>query len=110
MEILHKPQKTVLNNDVPGIISDLFNRLSSESHHGNILVSHSLSYLATSRHGLSEDEIIDVLSRDNDVLDDFIKRSFHAPPEEKLPVVLWSRLYFDLEPYLSEYGTGDVSL
>ncbi|MGQ0701897.1 MAG: hypothetical protein ACT4PM_02040 [Gemmatimonadales bacterium] len=28
-------------------------------------------------------------------------RKYHRPPEEKLPPVIWSRLYFDLEPYLT---------
>jgi Tfp pilus assembly protein PilF len=103
-------QETVLSSDINGIISELFKRLSSNSNHGNVLVSHSLSYIASSRHGLSEDEIIDILSKDENVLDDFKRRSFHTPPEEKLPVVLWSRLYFDLEPYLTEHNIGNLSL
>jgi hypothetical protein len=33
-------------------------------------------------------------------------RTFHAPPEKRLPIVIWSRLYFDIEPYLAVSTTG----
>ena len=62
------------------------------------------------KNGLSEDEMIDVLSRDKDVFGDFQKRSFFKPPEQKLPVVVWSRFFFDLEPYLNERSADGTSL
>ena len=38
---------------------------------------------------------------------DFHTRSPKSPPVDRLPVVVWSRLYFDLEPYLAEHkGVG----
>ena len=63
--------------------------------------------MAASRFGLSEDELLDALSRDKEVLDDFRERTEKVRgevelPEGRLPVVIWSRLFFDLEPYLSE--------
>jgi hypothetical protein len=33
---------------------------------------------------------------------DFSRRALHTPPERRLPVIAWSRLFFDLEPYLAE--------
>jgi hypothetical protein len=99
-----------LNPDIPGLIRDLFARLSSETNHGEMMVSRSLSYMAAGKNGLSEDELIDVLSRDKEVFEDFKKRSYHQPPEQRLPVVVWSRLYFDLEPYLSERTADGASL
>jgi hypothetical protein len=75
-----------------------------------MLVSRGLGYLGASRSGLSEDELIDVLSADGDVLRDFEKRAKHEPPEPRLPVVVWSRLYFDLEPYLGERTADGASL
>ena len=62
------------------------------------------------KNGLSEDEMIDVLSRDEEVFDDFRKRSFFEPPEKRLPVVVWSRFYFDVEPYLNERSADGASL
>jgi NACHT domain- and WD repeat-containing protein len=143
-----------LKPDIPGIISDLFKRLSSDSAHGPILLSRSLMYLVTAKNGLSEDEIIDVLSRDKDVFCNFMNRARSEPTEIieiinnflakeenhqkgdlfkelqmdsafcerifrlirkeeidlKIPISIWSRLYFDLEPYLSEKRADDSVL
>jgi len=99
-----------LNPEVDGIIKQLFARLSLEAVHGKTLVSHALAYLRAGKNGLSEDEMIDVLSRDKDVFGDFHERSFFEPPEEKLPVVVWSRFYFDMEPYLNERSADGTSL
>lgn len=104
------PDQTVLGDDIPNLIHDLYSRLSSDSDHGNIMVSHTLGYLAASRQGLSEDELIDVLSEDEEVLPDFKRRSPKSPDVDRLPFVVWSRLYFDLEPYLTYRKAGDVSL
>jgi hypothetical protein len=99
-----------LDPDVAGIIRQLFARLSQEAVHGKILVSRALAYLRAGKNGLSEDEMIDVLSRDEEVFGDFQKRSFFRPPEHRLPVAIWSRFSFDLEPYLNERSADGASL
>lgn len=99
-----------LPHDVPGLIRHLFARLSSDANHGAMLVSRSLAYLAAARHGLTEGELIDVLSADDEVFRDFMARARHEPPEKRLPVVVWSRLYFDLEPYLTERSGDGTAL
>jgi hypothetical protein len=75
-----------------------------------VLVSRSLGYLAAAKNGLSEDELLELLSRDQDVFENFMQRAHHTPPEQRLPVVVWSRLYFDLEPYLSERAADGAQL
>jgi hypothetical protein len=105
------PKDTALSPDIPGIIrDDLFTRLASPANHGEMLVSRSLGYLVAAKNGLSEDEMLDVLSEDTDVLADFKRRSPRSPHVERLPVVTWSRLYFDLEPYLTERTADGASL
>jgi len=99
-----------LTPSIPGIIRQLFGRLSSDTNHGEMVVSRSLGYLAAAKNGLSEDEMLDVLSLDEDVRADFKDRAKHTPPEERLPVIVWSRLYFDLEPYLTERSADGASL
>jgi hypothetical protein len=94
--------------DIPTLIEQLYDRLSSPANHGATIVSRSLGYLAAGKNGLTEDELIDVLSRDPQVLEEV--RKFHRPPEEKLPVVIWSRLYFDLEPYLTQRSADETTL
>jgi hypothetical protein len=144
---------------VRGIIREnLLGRLAHHDTHGRPLVSRALGYLAASRHGLAEDELIEVLSRDPELYTWFLLGAEHLPqdlvqraeqrwfdrlpdgetpdvdPGKRdsevigrlkllrddqarlrtflteeislaglhLPVVLWSRLFFDLEPYLTE--------
>lgn len=99
-----------LSSDTLGVISDLFERLSMDANHGKTMVTHSLGYLAAAKNGLTEDELLDVLSLDEEVMQDFIQRAFHEPPEKRLPPVVWSRLYFDLEPYLTERSADGTHL
>ena len=91
-----------LSPDIPGIIKNMFARLEAERNHGRLLVSRALGYLAASRHGLIEDELLDVLSADKEVMADFRKRSPRSPTLERLPVVVWARLFADIEPYMTQ--------
>lgn len=99
-----------LSPDIHGILQDLFWRLSQEANHGALMVSRSLGYLAAARHGLSEDEILDVLSMDEEIGRDFKRRSPLSPEYKRLPVVIWSRLYYDLEPYMTEINADGTTL
>jgi hypothetical protein len=91
-----------LGEGVAGIIDTLFARLASNANHGQVLVERSLGYLAAARYGLTEDEVLDVLTDDDAVWSDFDQRKHHEVSERRLPVVVWSRLSLDLEPYLTE--------
>ncbi len=158
-----------LAQGIPGIIrQNLLSRLGQEDKHGEMLVSHVLGYLAASRYGLAEDELVDLLSRDVKVYAWFLRNVFHTPQDiliatvkylrdrgelptdgnlmskreeeltaqrwlegvradsreleaflsevlakpqgPRLPVVLWSRLFFDLQPYLSSTQAGGSPL
>lgn len=56
-------------SDIPGLIRAMFRRLMAD--HGQMLIDRALGYIAAARHGLSEDELLDVLSTDKEVFDDF---------------------------------------
>jgi hypothetical protein len=108
-----------LADDIRGVIREnLFNRLDDPNNHGELMVSRSLGYLAASRYGLGEDEMIDVLSRDDElyghVQEEARKARQELPPivagQQRLPVAMWSRLYLDLEPYLTERVSEGVPL
>lgn len=144
-----------LPDRVREMVAVTFARLADQDRHGRVFVSHALGYLAASRHGLSEDELVDVLSRDPDVYADFLRQAQHVPPDlaaavarsgrseelaawlaelrtetstvparlrdfleellasprgPRLPVVLWSRLAFDLRPYLALRVTEGADL
>jgi hypothetical protein len=75
-----------------------------------MLVQRAVGYLAAARNGLTEEELLDVLSADPEFMADFIdrspteraKRERGEPILGRLPIAVWSRLYYDLEPYLTE--------
>jgi WD40 repeat protein len=99
-----------LSPDVEGIIGDLFDRLSAEANHGTVMVERSLGFLAAAKNGLTEDEILAVLSSDEAVMQDFRLRSPKSPEVTQLPVVVWSRLFFDLERYLAARTADGTTL
>lgn len=84
------------------IILEFLSNLSAESHHGEVIVKHALGYMSAGKNGLNEEEMLDLLSLDPEVKDAFRRRSPNSPITHRLPLVVWSRLYHDLRPYLTE--------
>ena len=94
--------KPGLNGDIPGILVDLFWRLERPERHGALLAQRALRSIAAAKNGLTEDELLDILSADSEVITDFLARSPESPQVDRLPVVIWSRLYADLQPYMTQ--------
>jgi hypothetical protein len=99
-----------LPGDIDGIVGSLFDRLARDDEHGRALVSSALGYLAAARNGLTEDEMLDVLSADPDVVADQRRRSPLSPEFDRLPQVVWSRLRADLSPYLAERAADGTTV
>lgn len=99
-----------IGDDVPSIIGRLYKRLEVE--HGAQLVGHALGFLACTfeRLGLSEDEMLEALATDEEVWAEFSAGARHRLTLRQLPIVIWSRLYFDLAPYLSPRASEGASL
>lgn len=58
-------------------------------------------YLTASKHGLNDGEVEDILSLDDEVLQDTYL--YHLPPSEeviRLPPLLWRRIRYQLGEYL----------
>jgi WD40 repeat protein len=91
-----------LGRDVDSVVRRLFRRLARDSNYGPVLVARSLAYLASSREGLSETEMVDLLSRDSAVLRDLHRLSPASPKVDRLPPNVWSRYHHDLASYLIE--------
>ncbi len=100
-----------LADDVPGIVGDMLARLRDRKHHGEVLVNTFLGLLSAARHGLSETEILELLSADEAVMTDLKARSARSQEAKGIPLVVWLRLHSDLAPYLIETSAdGDVLL
>jgi hypothetical protein len=126
----HYDREHPMKEDVPGIINDFFDQLNSR-HHPEF-VKNSISYLLSGRYmGLTENEILEVLVFDKDFWENiFLEKISHKDhrqelidmkkaleePETgskvmmKIPIVLWSRLFLDLEPFLTERDADGVPI
>ncbi|KAK0142593.1 NACHT and WD repeat domain-containing protein 2 [Merluccius polli] len=89
-----------LPNDVHASISSLLDLL--EQKHGPSLVRHCLSYLTLSRTGLTEAELTDLLSSDDEVLMmEYTLRGEAHPSKLREPHVDVERLLLDLRMFLA---------
>ncbi|XP_035676380.1 NACHT domain- and WD repeat-containing protein 1-like isoform X4 [Branchiostoma floridae] len=82
-------------------INLLYERL--EVQHGTIFVSHTMGYIAAARNGIAEHELEDVLSLDDEVLDDVYQ--YWSPPNKdlvRIPPLIVTRLKYDIMEYLAE--------
>eukprot|EP00794_Sanderia_malayensis_P012962 gene12962-14292_t len=98
-----KPDEIILESTVRGAISSLFERI--ERQHGRVFVRHALSYITVSKNGLTESELEDVLSCDEQVLEDVYQ--YWVPPVRRIPPLLWLRLKHDLSSYLADRGADE---
>jgi len=85
---------TALPDEVPALFEQVLARL--ERDHGEELAGNALALIASSRNGLLETEILDLLKR---------------PEEQRLPEAVWARLYRSLAPFIRPGGeTGEGAL
>jgi len=84
-------------------IADFYNFLSKDEAHGKVMVERTLAYLPITPFGLPETVLLELLRKDDVVVDAFNVRSPNSPDvgKDRLPEVVWSRLYHDLEPFLA---------
>ena len=87
---------------VRALITDLFDRLVVA--HGEALVRAALAYITLAENGVSETELNQLLSLDDDVLESVYE--WWVPPVRIVPPLLVTRLLSDLAPYLTRRGDG----
>ena len=125
----HYTNELKLKDDVPGVINDFFDLLN-EKHHPEF-VKHAVYYMLCGRYqGLTENEILEVLAFDNNFWKEiFLEKITHPAYKDelvamkkaleesndgtqsmKIPIVLWSRLFLDLEPFLAERDADGVPI
>jgi WD40 repeat protein len=92
---------------IESLLGDFIHRLVLE--HGEKLVGRSLGALAAAQ-GLTEDELMDILSSDKEVLSNFLARARHPLPQPRLPFVVWSRLRANLGEYINYRSVDNTPL
>lgn len=94
--------------DLSSLLRLYISELSQPERHGRELTTAALSLLTYDRLGLSQQEILNMLSMDEQLYDKISKSSFHqieSKSTKQIPMVLWSRLRHDLQPFLRMYST-----
>jgi len=103
-----------LSDSVEGIITEFIDRLESE--HVKGLVEHVICYMLCGRYqGLAENEILNILVFDEEYWNTFLGETHEDHLAElkeakKIPLAVWSRLYLDLESYLTERDADGVPI
>ena len=87
-------------------IKYLFNHLRKI--HNPILFARSMCYMTACRNGISQNELEDVLSLDDDVLKSVFEH--FIPPIRRLPGILWTRIRNDLDEYITEKEADDSTV
>ncbi|CAF3372692.1 unnamed protein product [Rotaria sp. Silwood1] len=91
---------------VDDCIRYLFNHLKTV--HNPILFHRAICYMTACRSGISQNELEDVLSLDDDVLKSVFQH--YIPPVRRLPGILWTRIRNDLDEYITEKEVDDSSV
>ena len=108
LDLATKQASTWRSFDVPNFLEeavDLFGLVemflqSMEKKHGPILVQHTLGYVTSSKHGLSVNELEDILSCDDEVLEEIFR--FQSPTVRRLPSQFLNPLKQDLVSFIFE--------
>ncbi|MDO6774825.1 DUF4062 domain-containing protein [Shewanella sp. 3_MG-2023] len=84
-----------------GIIQTYIQNLTEIYHHDREFVNRVLGYIYSSKDGLSEYELLTVLSMDQHFVDKVAPTTFHNNITQELPLIHWTRLYNNLKNFLS---------
>lgn len=94
---------------VPGIHTNINLFVDNlQAKHGTVLVARTLEYLTLSRFGLTESELTDLLSCDNEVLSSFLTSTDSVPYRLRVPEVAVEMLLLDLKGFLEPRKTSGV--
>lgn len=96
--------------DFEGLVKMILNILSANNNHGELIVSLSLSLLASDRLGLTNTEMTEVLALSDNFREQLKENSYYqwdnnGEEHSSIPPILWSRLYYDLSYFLQVRNT-----
>ncbi|KAK6195222.1 hypothetical protein SNE40_000694 [Patella caerulea] len=106
----YKSFNEVDQQNLPTNIEEALKRLLTnlENMHGRVFVGKCLGYLVLSETGLSDCEMEDILSLDEEVLDDVYRD--HQPPIRRISPAKWLYLKDNIEGFLYNYDTDGVTV
>ncbi len=99
-----------IQGDEKSLILKFFKKLKENHYHKNNLIERVLGFVSASKDGLSESELIDLLSREEDILENYERKNSSYPKLSKLPDAIFSRLYFHMQEFFTEKLIDDKML
>jgi len=90
---------TLAKNEAELIVQFL-NFIQKQYHHEESLVKKTLGLISASKDGLSEEELIDLFSRDKEFLQQFQNKRYQQL--DRLPTAIWSRFYYYIVEFFTE--------
>ncbi len=97
----------IVDNDVvlsvsqKDIIKNFIESLTSIHHHYRALVQKVFGYILSSKDGLSEYEILELLNTEKEFIEHLTPDTWHTNTTQELPLVIWTRFYKHIKPFLS---------
>ena len=95
-----KQDNLFLNDSEEKLITQFFEFIVEQYHHEEELLNLSFGYIAASKDGLSEEELLDLLSNNTDFLKLF--QNDRYPSLNRLPNAIWSRFYYYVQNIFTE--------
>lgn len=95
-----KTQK--LANSQKEIIQEFISNLSTFYHHDKNFVQKVLAHIYASKEGLSQNEILELINTDTHFIKQVAPETFHKNENKELPLVIWTRLFYQLKPFLNK--------
>lgn len=83
------------------IVKNFMENLTLIHHHEKLLVQKVFGYILASKDGLSEYEILELLNTDKEFIKQLVPDTWHKNTTRELPLVIWTRLYNHIKPFLS---------
>ncbi len=85
-----------------GLVREFLSNLHDFYHHDEEFVARVLGYIHASRDGLSEGELLHLLSADREFVQRMAPDTWHKNITGELPTVIWSRLAMQLRPFFKQ--------
>ncbi|MBN2157295.1 MAG: DUF4062 domain-containing protein [Candidatus Lokiarchaeota archaeon] len=102
------PESTILPDNIEALVEQYLSSLMIQ--YDSEFVKRVLGYLVTSRYGLTESEIVEILSFDSEYFTNYyLKKIFHPLPEPRLPWIVWSRFFAVMEQFFTQSGIFNVT-
>ncbi|WP_207561023.1 AAA family ATPase [Sulfurimonas aquatica] len=97
------------------VIKEFIDNLTEKYHHSPKIVHKLLGLIYASKNGLSEKEILDLLSRDESILTDLeefnkLDLTIDGETVRRFPISIWARLHEQLKPFINERTIDNQNL